>query len=153
MIPLAWVILLVITSVSIGMLLTANEFITNSEGNLANFCRLSVNVLDCAWKIIYNCYHCRLSEIPNVVWAGDYVDDDDAYTEEELENMKCRPGIERALDVEHERSMKKMRKEFQKKTELGKKIAKKVGIAERGPGLSRFLGEKKTYMKVDQTED
>ena len=153
MIPLAWVILLMITSVSIGMLLTANEFISNSEGNLANFCRLSVNVLDCAWKIIYNCYHCRLSEIPNVVWAGDYVDDDDAYTEEELENMKCRPGIERALDVEHERSMSKMKKEFRKKTEMGKKIARKVGVHERGPGLTGLLGERKKYMKINQTED
>mmetsp|Transcript_11209 Transcript_11209/g.16961 ORF Transcript_11209/g.16961 Transcript_11209/m.16961 type:complete len:345 (+) Transcript_11209:277-1311(+) len=159
MVPLAWVILLVITFVGIGMLITANEFIYNTEGNLANFCRLSVKILDCIWRIIYNCYHCRLSEIPNVVWTAIDDDDDendgDAYTEEELQRMKLRPGIERALDVEHNRSMNRMKKEFSKnkKTEMGKKIAKKVGVAERGPGLKALMGgEKRTYARVNTEE-
>ncbi len=153
MVPLAWVILLIITSVGLGMLLTANEFINHSEGNWANFCRLSVSILDCVWKIIYNCYRCRLSEIPNIVWTGGEDDDEDAYTDQELQNMKPRPGIERALDVEHKRSMNRLRKEFeQKKTGLGKKIAKTVGVVERGPGLVAFLGERKTYMKVSTSE-
>ncbi len=157
MVPLAWVILLIITFVGIGMLITANEFIYNTEGNLANFCRLSVKILDCIWRIIYNCYHCRLSEIPNVVWTA--IDDDDendgdAYTEEELQMMKLRPGIERALDVEHKRSMNRMKKEFSKrKTEIGKKVAKKVGVVERGPGLVALLGEKKTYIRVNTEEE
>ncbi len=153
MIPLAWVILLIIASVGIGMLITANEFISNSEGNWANFCRLSVSILDCLWKIIYNCYHCRLSEIPNVVWAGEEDDDIEAYTEQELQNMKPRPGIERALDVEHKRSMNRLKKEFgKKKTALGNKIAKKVGVIERGPGLVALLGERKTYLQVNTEE-
>jgi hypothetical protein len=148
MVPLAWVILLVITFVGIGMLITANEFISNSEGNLANFCRLSVNVLDCIWKIFYNCYKCRLSEIPNVVWAGnEETDDEDAYTELELQNMKCRPGIERAMEVEHQRSMNKLKREFRQK-----KTAKKVGVVERGPGLAALLGARKTYVQAPTTE-
>jgi hypothetical protein len=154
MIPLAWVILLIITSVAIGMLITANEFISNTEGNIANFCRLSVNTLDCIWKIIYNCYKCQLSEIPNVVWSGGVDDNEESYTEQELQRMKCRPGIERALEVEHQRSMNKLRNEFKKKkTEMGNKIAKKVGVVERGPGLVALLGQKKTYMKVSTDEN
>jgi hypothetical protein len=145
MVPLAWVILLVITCVGIGMVITANEFISNSEGNLANFCRLSVNILECVWKIIYNCYHCRLSDIPNVVWYGEDDNAEDTYTDEELENMKLRPGIERALDVEHQRSMGRLKKEFSKrKTAMGNKIARKVGVVERGPGLLALLGERNT---------
>ena len=157
MIPLAWVILLIIAFMGIGMLLTANEFISNSEGNWANFCRLSVSILDCVWKIFYNCYHCRLSEIPNIVWTGGVHqgdnDEEDAYTEQELQCMKPRPGIERALDVEHQKSMNKLKKEFvKKKTAMGNKIAKKVGVVERGPGLVALFGERKTYMQVSTDE-
>jgi len=62
--------------------------------------------------VLYNLYHCRLSDIPAVVCASEYDDDGDEemmnYTEEELERMKLRPGIERALDVEHRKSLKKV---------------------------------------------
>ena len=51
--------------------------------------------------------------------------------------------------------MNRLRKDFsKKKTGLGKKIAKKVGVVERGPGLVALLGgERKTYMKVNTIEE
>jgi hypothetical protein len=34
--------------------------------------------------------------------------DEDEYTEEELERMNLRPGIERALDIEHRKALRKV---------------------------------------------
>ncbi len=104
-IPLAWVILLILATNSFATLMTAYKFEYDPEGNFANFCRLCMNTFDCVWKLIYNLYHCRLNEIPTVVSAAE--DDDDEYTEQELRAMKPRRGIGRALEVEHQKSMRK----------------------------------------------
>jgi len=102
-VPLAWVVLVTLATFCVSTLITAHQFECNAEGNFANFCRLCINTLDCLWKLVYNLYHCRLNEIPSVTSA---VDDDD-YTEQELLTMKLRPGIGRALEVEHHKSMMK----------------------------------------------
>jgi len=104
-IPLAWVILIIISNTAIAILLTAHQFENNPEGIFANFCRLCNNTLDCLYRLVYNCYHCRLNEIPTVVCAED--GDEDAYTEQELHSMKLRPGVGRALEVEHHKAMRK----------------------------------------------
>lgn len=103
-IPITWTILLNFFTFCIAMLITAHQFEYYPEGNFANFCRLCINTLDCIFKLMYNLYHCRLNEIPTVVCAED---DDDEYTEQELQTMKLRPGIGRALEVEHHKAMKK----------------------------------------------
>jgi hypothetical protein len=45
-----------------------------------------------------------------VVFASEYDNDgtDDEYTDEEIERMRPRAGIERALDVEHRRALRKV---------------------------------------------
>lgn len=93
-----------------GMILTAQQFVNNPEGNYANCCRLILNIFTCIGKMVYNLYHCRLSEIPQVVC---YMDDEDEIDEEELEKMKPRPGIERALEMEHKKAMQSMEVEMQ----------------------------------------
>jgi len=76
------------------------------------------------WKVLYNLYHCRLGDIPAVVCADD--DEDDEYTDEDLETMKLRPGIERALDVEHRKALRRTTQEL-------KKMKIKV---RKGPGMT-----------------
>lgn len=80
-----------------GMLMTANEFQNNPEGTFANFCRLSLSTLDCVSKLCTSLYHCRLSEAADAICPGE---EEVEYTDAELERMKLRPGISRALDVE-----------------------------------------------------
>eukprot|EP00979_Chaetoceros_neogracilis_P015009 scaffold5222_cov282-Chaetoceros_neogracile.AAC.24 len=121
-VPITWVILLNLSTFSIAALITAQQFEHNPEGNFANLCRLCINTLDCFCRIIYNLYHCRLNEIPTVVSAED---DDDEYTEQELQNMKLRPGIGKALDVEHRKSMRKTTQKIQ--AMKAKQTAKKNG--------------------------
>jgi hypothetical protein len=103
-VPLAWVILIVLATYCFATLVAAHQFEHNPEGNFTNFCRLCINTLDCLCKLVYNLYHCRLNEIPTVVCAEEH---DDEYTEHELQTMKLRPGIGRALEVEHNKSMRK----------------------------------------------
>ena len=103
-VPIAWVILINLSIFFISTLITAHQFEHYPEGNFANFCRLCINAMDCIFKLVYNLYHCRLNEIPSVVSAEDA---DDEYTEQELQNMKLRPGISKALEVEHHKSMRK----------------------------------------------
>lgn len=57
--------------------------------------------------------HTLLGDIPQVVCAADE-DDLEEYTDEELERMKLRPGIERALDVEHRKALRKVGIEMNK---------------------------------------
>jgi hypothetical protein len=65
--------------------------------------------------VVYNLYHCRLGDIPQAVFASEYGDDDD-YTDEEIERMRPRSGIERALDNEHRKALRKVGIELNKIT-------------------------------------
>jgi len=71
-----------------------------------------IKKVNCIYKVIYNLYHCRLSEIPQVVFASEL--EEDEYTDEEIERMRLRPGIERALDVEHRKALRKVGIEMNK---------------------------------------
>ncbi|KAL7539186.1 hypothetical protein ACHAXR_009087, partial [Thalassiosira sp. AJA248-18] len=95
-----------------GMLVTAHQMEHAPEGTYANCCRVSLHTINCIYKLIYNLYHCRLSEIPQVVFASEL--EDDEYTDEEIERMRLRPGIERALDVEHRKALRKVGIEMNK---------------------------------------
>ena len=131
-VPITWVILLNLSTFLITALITAYQFEHRPEGNFANFCRLCINTLECACKVIYNLYHCRLSEIPTVVSAED---DDDEYTEQELQSMKLRPGIAKALDVEHHKSMRRTAQQIKTlKAAKAKQSAKVKGSSIKTPG-------------------
>lgn len=88
------------------MLYTAHAFTSDPEGTFTNCCRLSLNAASCFSLICFNLYHCRLAEVVDTLFPGE--DDEHDFTEEELEKMKLRPGIERALEREHGKAMKKM---------------------------------------------
>lgn len=107
-----FVLLFVLFCLSVGLMFyTAHEFANNPEGNFANCCRLSLNTLDCTGRLCYNLYQCRLGEVLGILCPGDD-DDNDDYTDEELQRMTLRPGIGRALDVEHGKAMKKLTMEM-----------------------------------------
>ncbi len=89
------------------MLLTAHSLEHHPEGTFANCCRVSLHTVSCVYSIIYNLYHCRLGEIPGIICGGSELTEDE-YTEEELERMNLRPGIERALDTEHRKALRKV---------------------------------------------
>jgi len=91
---------------SCGMLYTAYAFTSFPEGTFANCCRLSLGFTSCFRGILYNLYHCRFAEVVDIICPGE--DDEHDFTEEELDRMKLRPGIERALEKEHGKAMKKM---------------------------------------------
>lgn len=110
LIPAIFLILLITV---IGMLITAHQIEHHREGTFANCCRVSLTTVSCVYKVIYNLYHCRLGEIPQVVFASEF-EDDDELTDEELQRMKLRPGIERALDVEHRKALRKVGIEMNK---------------------------------------
>ena len=95
-----------------GMLITAHRMEHNPEGNFANCCRVSLHTVTCIYKVIYNLYHCRLGDIPQVVFASEL--EEEEYTDEEIERMRLRPGIERALDVEHRKALRKVGIEMNK---------------------------------------
>jgi hypothetical protein len=90
-----------------GMLLTAHSMENDPEGTFANCCRVSLHTVNCVYSIIYNLYHCRLGEIPAIICGANNLEEDE-YTDEELERMNLRPGIERALDVEHRKALRKV---------------------------------------------
>lgn len=90
-----------------GMLLTAHSMERHPEGTFANCCRVSLQSVICVYSIIYNLYHCRLGELPGIICGGTELEEDE-YTEEELERMNLRPGIERALDTEHRKALRKV---------------------------------------------
>ncbi|KAL9189240.1 hypothetical protein ACHAXT_011730 [Thalassiosira profunda] len=113
-------ICLLLLSTLTGMLITAHRMEHNPEGTFANCCRVSLHTVRCAFKVVYNLYHCRLGEIPPALFASEL--EEDEYTEEEMERMRLRPGIERALDVEHRKTLRKVG------VEMGKiKVKKKKG--------------------------
>ena len=91
-----------------GMLLTAQSLENHPEGTFSNCCRVSLHTVSCVYSIVYNLYHCRLGEIPGIICGGSAEISEDEYTEEELERMNLRPGIERALDVEHRKALRKV---------------------------------------------
>ena len=95
-----------------GMLVTAHRMEHHPEGNFANCCRVLLHTVNCIYKVIYNLYHCRLGDIPQVVFASEL--EEDEYTEEEIGRMRLRPGIERALDVEHRKALRKVGIEMNK---------------------------------------
>lgn len=151
-IDLFWVIILIMVTLGMGTLLTAHQFEHNSEGDYPNFCRLTLNIFYCLWMVLYNMYKCRLGEIPSVVCATDDFTDEDPYTEQELQTMKCRPGIENALEREHSRSMMKLlhsegatkKKNMKELTsqfgkQVGDRIKKNIGPVRKGPGLASVL--------------
>ncbi|KAL7481228.1 hypothetical protein ACHAW6_006910, partial [Cyclotella cf. meneghiniana] len=106
-------IVLILFVALVGMLLTAHQMENSPEGTFANCCRVSLATVSCICKVIYNLYHCRLGDIPQVVFASDF-EDDDELTDDELQRMKLRPGIERALDVEHRKALRKVGIEMKK---------------------------------------
>lgn len=106
-------IFLILFVALVGMLITAYQMEHSPEGTFANCCRVSLTTVSCIYKVIYNLYHCRLGEIPQVVFASEF-ENDDELTDEELERMKLRPGIERALDVEHRKALRKVGIEMNK---------------------------------------
>ena len=95
-----------------GMLITAHRMEHAPEGNFANCCRVLLHTVTCIYKVIYNLYHCRLGDIPQVVFASEL--EEEEYTDEEIERMRLRPGIERALDVEHRKALRKVGIEMNK---------------------------------------
>eukprot|EP00804_Cyclotella_cryptica_P003962 CCRYP_013887-RA/>CCRYP_013887-RA protein AED:0.03 eAED:0.03 QI:186/1/1/1/0/0/2/101/282 len=100
-------ILLILFITLVGMLITAHQMEHSPEGTFANCCRVSLATVSCICKVMYNLYHCRLGDIPQVVFASDF-EDDEELTDQDLERMKLRPGIERALDVEHRKALRKV---------------------------------------------
>ncbi|KAL7549318.1 hypothetical protein ACHAWF_012586 [Thalassiosira exigua] len=114
----------------IGMLITAHKMEHDPEGTFANCCRVSLHTVNCIYKVIFNLYHCRLGEIPVVVMGAEL--DEDEYTDEEIERMQLRPGIERALDVEHRKALRKVG------VEMGKiKVKKKNAGAQSVESIQR----------------
>ena len=85
-----------------GMLCTAFMYQARPESIFTNCCRLSINCLRNSYAIAFNLYHCRLGEITPIVCA---LDDEDDLDDEELERMKPRPGIQKALTIEHRKAL------------------------------------------------
>jgi hypothetical protein len=95
---------LIISSVLLyfGMVLTAFMYQVHPESMFTNCCRLSINTSRTAYQIGFNLYHCRLGDIPPIVCA---MDDEDDLDDEEIARMKPRAGIDRALEIEHKKTM------------------------------------------------
>jgi len=106
------VVLLSVLITFIGMLITAHRMENDPEGNFANCCRVLLHTVNCIYKVMYNLYHCRLGDIPQVVFASEL--EEEEYTDEEIERMRLRPGIERALNVEHRKALRKVGIEMNK---------------------------------------
>jgi hypothetical protein len=98
------ILLLLFITIS-AMIITAYQIEHTPEGTFANCCRISHHTIQCIYKLLYNIYHCRLGNIPEILHPHD---DDTDYTDEELERMGPRPGIEQSLEREHHRAMKKV---------------------------------------------
>ena len=101
-IPAILLLLFITTS---AMIITAYQIEHTPEGTFANCCRVSHHTINSVYKLLYNIYHCRLGNIPEILHPHD---DDTDYTDEELERMGPRPGIEQSLEREHHRAMKKV---------------------------------------------
>ena len=88
-----------------GMVCTAFMYQARPESTFTNCCRLSVNCIRSAYGIVFNLYHCRLGDIPPIVCA---MEDDDDLDNAELERMKPRPGIVKALHIEHQKALSRV---------------------------------------------
>eukprot|EP00957_Ditylum_brightwellii_P039977 3026182-Ditylum_brightwellii.AAC.1 len=141
--PLYIPLLLAPILLTIGMLYTAHSFEHNPECCYVNCCRVVLYTWKVVYGVLYNLYHCQLSDILVVVCAREYYDDDDnemtIYAEEELERMKLRPGIERALDVEHRKSLKKVVNMEMKRGGAGSSYKKKVTKKQNSQQLPRLV--------------
>ena len=101
-VPLIPVLIIAFLFMYCGMVGTAFMYQLRPESIFTNCCRLSVNCAQTSYAIFFNLYHCRLGEIPPIVCA---MEDDDDLDDEELERMKPRPGIGKALDTEHSKAI------------------------------------------------
>lgn len=106
-------------------LFTAYAFEHHPEGTYANFCRLSLNSTRCVYRMVYNIYHCRLGALTRNLFTEDEEQYGKDYSDEELERMKARPGLESAMDAEHGKAMKRLNN-----VEMGK--------LHNGGGFSRY---------------
>ena len=104
-VPLVPAIIVASIFMCCGMLCTAFMYQARSESTFTNCCRLVIHCIRSACAIAYNLYRCRLGNIPPIVCAMEDADDLD---DEELERMKPRPGIEKALHIEHEKALSRV---------------------------------------------
>lgn len=107
-----------------GMVFTAFMYQERPESTFTNCCRLSINTSKTAWSIAFNLYHCRLGEIPPIVCA---MDDEDDLSDDEIERMKPRPGIDKALQIEHCKAMARTSIETKSATETPKRFVNLFG--------------------------
>lgn len=107
-----------------GMVFTAFMYQERPESTFTNCCRLSINTSKTAWSIAFNLYHCRLGEIPPIVCA---MDDEDDLSDDEIERMKPRPGIDKALQIEHRKAMARTSIETKPTTETPKRFVNLFG--------------------------
>ena len=91
------------------MIYTAYAFIHLSEGIYANCCRVTVSFCECLRLVFVNIYNGNFSNIPHLIFSFEGEDDED----DGMSDMKLRPGIERALEVEHRKAMDRVDLEMQ----------------------------------------
>lgn len=104
-VPLVPAIIVASIVMCCGMLCTAFMYQARPESTFTNCCRLSIHCIRSACAIVFNLYHCRLGDIPPIVCAMEDADDLD---DEELARMKPRPGIEKALHIEHQKALSRV---------------------------------------------
>ena len=107
--PLYLGVFLMVFLSATGMIYTAYSFIHDSDGIFANCCRVTVSFCDCLRIVFTSLYKCELSNIPHLIFSFEGEDDEDDGKSE----MKLRPGIERALEVEHRKAMDRVDLEMQ----------------------------------------
>ena len=103
-VPLLPAVLVAIVILYCGMVCTAFMYQARPRSTFTNCCRLTVNCIRSVFAIASNLYYCRLGDIPPIVCA---MDDEGDLTDEELARMKPRPGIEKALQIEHQKAILK----------------------------------------------
>lgn len=92
-----------------GMIYTAYSFIYASEGVYANCCRVTVSFCQCFRVVVTKLCKCELSNISHLIFSFEGEDDVDDGANE----MNLRPGIGRALKVEHRKAMDRVDLEMQ----------------------------------------
>jgi hypothetical protein len=101
-VPLIPVLLIAGSLLYFAMVFTAFMYQVHPESMFTNCCRISINTSRTAYLIGFNLYHCRLGDIPPIVCA---MDDEDDLDDEEIARMKPRAGIDKALEIEHKKTM------------------------------------------------
>ena len=104
-VPLVPVITVATVLIYCGMVYTAFMYQARPDSTFTSCCRLTVNCIRSACAITLNLYHCRLGDIPPIICAMDDADDLD---DEELERMTPRPGIVKALHIEHQKALSRV---------------------------------------------